>query len=192
MCPVACCRNPIIIKACKTHLDTEHGFHDVDETDLRKDASEFAGPCRRPHKTGATPINSAWIDCSDCVPKHASGRLAAKIVPHRSRYDPAGTDNAPHFENSAFRIGHKMQDEHRECTIELAVRKFQLAGVTPLNVDPRVGVALARRVNELLFVIDGLDRGDVCVFSQRKCQASGPAAYVEDAVPHSSAGKINK
>ena len=47
-------------------------------------------------------------------------------------------------------------------------------------------------MNELLFVIDRLDRGDVCVFDHRKCQASGPTAYVEDAVPRGKARKIAK
>ena len=95
------------------------------------------------------------IDLVDRVPVDAQRALATRVIPHRRRDDAAGARDTCHLANARDRIGHEVDDELRQRSIERVRGKRQLLGGGLLDLD--AGMALARSRDERLRWVDGRD-----------------------------------
>jgi len=72
---------------------------------------------------------------------------AASGVPDRGCHHGTWTGNASHLGYGQFGLGHEVQDQERENTVEAAVCKIQRAGVSDFECDSLVANVVSGMTN---------------------------------------------
>jgi hypothetical protein len=128
------------------------------------------------------------VELARRAPERRQRRAVAGQVPDARRDDAARRRHARHLAQACDGIAHEVDDELREGNVEAGVRKRQLLGSGPADVD--AGVAFARRLHERLGRVDGGDLLGAEPRDEFARKRARPAADVERAHPGTDTGEV--
>jgi hypothetical protein len=93
-------------------------------------------------------VGCVGVELVDGIPERRQGRLPACVVPDARCNHTAVACDPCHLGQSAYWIGHEMNDELGEGRVELGIVKWQLFSGRDAYLNPRM--ALSGCGNELL------------------------------------------
>jgi hypothetical protein len=116
--------------------------------------------------------------------------VAAAVVPHARGDHAIGTRHAFHLAQTRNGVGHEVDDELRQRSVEDVVRKRQILGRRAMHLDVRV--SLAQRVHERLRGVDGCDGVRPQPLDELGRQRARPAADVEHTLTRVHARQVEE
>ena len=162
----------------------ELGALDVANTGLLEEVAQMPG-------TGAGEpgfVLRAGIERVRGVPERAERPTTSRVVPDASRDDATRPRDAPHLAEAGERIGHEVDHQLGEGSIESGVIERQVLGRCQPNID--AGLPEPGRGNERFGWIDGRDVLGSDAADQLSGQGTRSAAHVQHALSGRDAGQV--
>jgi hypothetical protein len=133
-------------------------------------------------------VGDRWVHGPRDIPEQPERSRTAGVIPDARRDDPTGTNHACHLGDPADRIGHEMDDQLGQCSVEAVVLEGQgLRGAKP-NIDS--GMSGSRRLDEGLRRVHGGDALEARSGHELRCQGTRAATDIEDSLACPHAGEV--